>query len=108
MARTYKKVGEDFVKAGGGRTVTFDLPFSAADAFTALGNADSWKAWMDLEVTWTSPQPFGVGTTRTVIAAGQSMDEEFFAWDEGKRMAFCFVEGGLPVKAMIEDYVLED
>ncbi len=108
MARTYTKVGEEFVQAGGGRTVTFDLPFSATTAFAALGDAASWKAWMDIDVNWTSPKPFGVGTTRTVVAGGQSIDEEFFAWDEGRRMAFCFVQGGLPVRSMIENYVLED
>ena len=43
-------------------------------------------------VDWTSPRPFGVGTTRTVTFQGGGMEvyETFIAWDPGKHMAFTF------------------
>lgn len=107
--KQYRKVGEEFLAGGGGSSITMDIPFPAATVFAALEDGDAWQAWMDLNVNWTSPKPFGVGTTRTVsLANGAAIDEEFFAWEPGRRMAFCFVAGGLPVKAFVEDYVLED
>ncbi|GAA1227586.1 SRPBCC family protein [Prauserella halophila] len=39
---------------------------------------------------WTSPRPFGVGTTRTVTVAhgAAALRERFYRWDEGVRMSF--------------------
>lgn len=61
------------------------------------------------KVTWTSPRPFGVGTTRDVLAPGGStMRERYFRWDEGKSHAFYVYESSLPLfKRFAEDYVVE-
>ena len=61
------------------------------------------------EVTWTSPRPFGVGTTRDVVAPGGStMRERYFRWDEGRSHAFYVYESKLPIfKRFAEDYVVE-
>jgi hypothetical protein len=61
------------------------------------------------EVNWTSPRPFGVGTTREVVAAGGAkMRERFFLWEEGTRHAFAGYESTLPIfKRFAEDYVVE-
>lgn len=61
------------------------------------------------EVTWTSPRPFGVGTTREVAAPALStMRERFFRWDEGSGYSFFVYESTLPpFKRFAEDYVVE-
>lgn len=85
------------------------LPVSAAAAFRCFEDGDAWGEWIPAieSVTWTSPKPYGVGTTRTVSLTKGGIDEEFFIWEEGKRMAFFFVGADLPlIKAFAEDYVL--
>jgi uncharacterized protein YndB with AHSA1/START domain len=59
------------------------------------------------KVTWTSPRPFGVGTTREVVSAG-SVRERYFRWDEGHSHAFYVYESSLPLfKRFAEDYIVE-
>jgi hypothetical protein len=60
-------------------------------------------------VNWTSPRPFGVGTTRDVVAPGGStMRERYFRWDEGSTHAFYVYESKLPIfRRFAEDYVVE-
>jgi hypothetical protein len=61
------------------------------------------------EVKWTSPRPFGVGTTREVVAPGGSaVRERYFRWDEGRSHAFFVYESALPIfRRFAEDYVVE-
>jgi hypothetical protein len=61
------------------------------------------------KVTWTSPRPFGVGTTRDVEAPGGStMRERYFRWNEGKSHAFYVYESTLPIlRRFAEDYIVE-
>jgi len=61
------------------------------------------------KVTWTSPRPFGVGTTREVAAPGGStMRERYFRWDEGKSHAFYAYESSIPLfRRFAEDYIVE-
>lgn len=64
-----------------------------AQIFAVFEDAHSWTVWAPpiQKVEWTSPQPFGVGTTRTVSMMGGLVGEErFIAWEAGKHMAFCF------------------
>jgi hypothetical protein len=60
----------------------------------SLTSDESLAAWgpMIKKVTWTSPRPFGVGTTREVNALGSSAHERYFRWDEGHSHAFCDYE----------------
>jgi Polyketide cyclase / dehydrase and lipid transport len=63
-----------------------------------------------LHLRWTSPRPFGVGTTRQGKTMGGAMtvDEHFFIWEEGKRYAFYVTQINVPiVKSFAEDYLLE-
>lgn len=87
--------------------VSHSLPFKKSVVWAALLDGESWTKWLDLtKVTWTSPQPFCEGTTRTV-EGHSTMEEEFFIWDEGERMAFYVTASDLPlVKAFAEDYKL--
>lgn len=86
------------------------LPVSAEAAFRCLEDGDAWSEWIDgiESVDWTSPKPYGIGTTRTVHLKPGPVEEEFFAWEDGRRMAFYFVRASIPVfGAFAEDYVLE-
>lgn len=59
---------------------------------------------------WTSPRPFGVGTTREVVLPGRAMAvrERFFRWDEGHRKSFYAAEADRPLlKRLGEDYLVE-
>lgn len=72
-------------------TVAIALP--PADLFGVLARADTWPRWAKVitHVDYTSPEPHGVGTTRTVtMRGGLVADETFLAWEPGERMAFRF------------------
>lgn len=63
-----------------------------------------------LRLRWTSPRPFGVGTTRQAKVMGglMTIDEHFFLWEEGRRCAFYVTRTNIPIfKAFAEDYVVE-
>ncbi len=58
-----------------------------------------------LKIRWTSPRPFGVGTTRHVGVLGViQADENFFVWDEGERFAFHFTRTNLPLFRRFGEY----
>jgi hypothetical protein len=77
----------------------------------SLASDESIAAWGPTvkKVTWTSLRPFGVGTTRDVVAPGGStMRERYFRWDEGKSHAFYVYESSLPLfRRFAEDYIVE-
>lgn len=80
--------------------------------FEVFEDAHAWTVWaFPIEkVEWTSPKPFGVGTTRTVSMMGD-MDgyEEFIAWEPGKRMAFTFLGCSKDAtEKFLEDYRVTD
>lgn len=61
-------------------------------------------------IEWTSPRPFGVGTTRTVhsLWGTNVIRERFFRWQEGERKSFYVVETTAPLfRALAEDYLVE-
>ena len=85
---------------------------SPEQIFEVFEDAHAWTVWaMPIQkVEWTSPRPFGVGTTRTVSMIG-GMDgyEEFIAWEPGKRMAFTFVGCSKDsTDKFLEDYRVTD
>jgi hypothetical protein len=63
-----------------------------------------------LRLQWTSPRPFGVGTTRQAKLMGGTitLDEHFFIWEEGRHCAFYATKTNVPAfKSYAEDYVVE-
>jgi hypothetical protein len=63
-----------------------------------------------LRLQWTSPRPFGVGTTRQgkMMGGMTTLDEYFFIWEEGRRCAFYGTHMNVPTfKSFAEDYVVE-
>ena len=78
----------------------------------SLASDESLKAWKlgVKSLRWTSPRPFGVGTTREVVLPFGSMTvrEEFFRWDEGKGYSFFVTETNRPgFRSFAENYELE-
>lgn len=85
------------------------LNASARSVFELFSEADKWPRWYPgmNKVTWTSPRPFGVGTTRTVALGPLKAYEHFFLWEEDHRFAFCFTGTNLPfVTTLVEEYKL--
>lgn len=91
-----------------------DLAITPEQLFEVLSDAESWPRWASVitKVTWTSPEPRGVGTTRTVEMRGGFKplvgNEEFLAWEPFTHMAFRFNECSTQaVAAFAEDYRVE-
>lgn len=111
MARTYQceRVELDFIDRAPFRFVsTVDLAITAEQLFEVLSDETSWPHWATVitNVEWTSPEPRGVGTTRTVTMRGHIVgDEEFLAWEPFSRMAFRFnTSTSNAISAFAEDY----
>lgn len=106
--RDLNAVDGDYATTGPNQnTIKQAIPAPADALFRCLEDAPAWKEWLGIEVDWTSAKPFGVGTTRTVTANGQTIEEYFLAWDPGTRMCFRFDRTTLPLKAFAEDYVIK-
>lgn len=90
---------------------TFEIAKPAEEVWAELvaDDALSWCSILD-GVRWTSPRPFGVGTTRTVTSLKglNVLDERFFRWEEGRRKSFYAVRSTGPLfRRFAEDYLLE-
>ncbi len=111
MAKTYpcERVDLSFIAEAPFRFVsTVDLAITPEQLFEVLGDAESWPHWATVitKVTWTSPEPRGVGTTRTVSMRGNIVgSEEFLAWAPYSHMAFRFNDSTTnSIGAFAEDY----
>lgn len=90
-----------------------DLEATPEQLFAIFEDASSWKKWTlgnIRGVEWTSPKPFGPGTTRTVtLPTGLLVFEDFIVWDAPRQMAFCFYGANQEVwKAFGERYAVQD
>ncbi|MDR3660018.1 MAG: SRPBCC family protein [Mycobacterium sp.] len=94
--KTYQcePVGVDFIDSAPFRFVSeVELAISPEQLFEVLADETSWPHWATVitNVEWTSPKPYGVGTTRTVTMRGHIVgDEEFIAWEPFSYLAFRF------------------
>lgn len=112
MAFNLAPTDETFVDHAPKRYVeTFEIARPAATVWNDL-TMDSTLHWCRAlsAVTWTSPRPFGVGTTRTVkVLKGMLVvNERYIRWEEGRRKTFVGVSLSLPLfKRISEDYLVE-
>jgi carbon monoxide dehydrogenase subunit G len=111
VARTYpcERVDLSFIGSAPFRFVsTVDLEITPEQVFEVLADAESWPHWASVitKVVWTSPEPRGIGTTRTVSMRGGIVgDEEFLAWEPFSHMAFRFNKStSNAISAFAEDY----
>ena len=90
---------------------TMDIARPAPDVWGELV-ADGSLSWCRAlaGAQWTSPRPFGVGTTRTMKVAGMlEIREKYIRWEDGRRKSFYVVDANLPLfKYFGEDYLVED
>lgn len=87
-----------------------EVPASAEAVFASFERGGDWPKWFPgiRGVQWTSPSPFGVGTTRTVTLDTITVHEHFFEWSPGRSFSFHFVGASLPLFVRFaERYVLE-
>ena len=107
-----RPVDASFFESAPWRFVTaVEVPTSAAEVFRTFEDGEQWPRWFKgmRRVTWTSPKPFGVGTTRTVELDAVTVFEHFFRWQEGARFSFYATHATAPIFAVLaEDYLLED
>ena len=111
MARTYQceRVELDFIDRAPFRFVsTIELAITPEELFEVLADETSWPHWATVitNVEWTSPEPRGIGTTRTVTMRGNIVGhEEFLAWEPFSHMAFRFnTSTSNAISAFAEDY----
>lgn len=111
MAFSCREVDEHFIDAAPIRFVNeVEIDATPERLFEVFEDETAWPKWFKdiVSVEWTSPKPFGVGTTRNVELKAMSVSEKFFIWEPGKRFAFYFTEMSVPLmKAFCEDYRLE-
>jgi uncharacterized protein YndB with AHSA1/START domain len=89
----------------------FDIGRPAERVWADL-TADDTLSWCRIlnKIEWTSPKPYGVGTTRTAVSLqGASVfHERYFRWEEGRRASFYVEETSAPLfKRFAEDYLVE-
>jgi Polyketide cyclase / dehydrase and lipid transport len=104
---------EHFLRSGHHRQVAvIEIPQPADRVWAALTSDDALKWCRALSgVTWTSPRPFGVGTTRTARTPGGALalKEIYFRWEDGRRKSFYVSEATLPLfRRFAEDYLVEE
>lgn len=92
-------------------TGTFNIDKPASEVWADLTGDDALSWCRILEpIEWTSPKPYGVGTTRTVrsLKGLNVFKEEFFRWEDGRRKSFYVAETSGPLfNAFAEDYLVE-
>ena len=104
-----EKVGVDFVDTAPYRfSNSVVLAITPEQLFEVMADAESWPRWAKVitKVTWTSPPPFGAGTTRTVnMRGGLVGTEEFLVWEPHTTIAFRFNEASeKTIRAFAERY----
>ena len=106
--KQHQQVSDEYF-AGESISASYAFPFPPSVVWAALLDGPTWTEWLAIDsVDWTSPKPFGVGTTRTIKLGKDVVEEVFFAWENERRMAFRFDKTSLPIKAAAEDYVLTE
>jgi uncharacterized protein YndB with AHSA1/START domain len=106
------KVDDGWIDTAPVRLVnTVDIDAAPDQIWAALEDADAWPRWASVitNVEWTSPRPFGIGTTRTVTMRGGLVGyEEFIMWEPHRRLGFRFNEATTNgVRAFAERYTLD-
>ncbi|MCC8244033.1 SRPBCC family protein [Saccharothrix luteola] len=92
------------------RSYVLDLPVSPERVWRGLSASNPlWWCRLLSSVEYTSPRPFGVGTTRTAALLGVlRLREVFLRWEEGRRQSFLVDRANLPVfRRFGEDYLVE-
>lgn len=90
-------------------TVSRRIPATPDEVWAVLEDHASWPTWFtSLKSVEPGPTAAGVGGTRRVTLGPVVVDEEFLAWEPGRRFAFGLTHSSRPgLRTMNEDIVLE-
>lgn len=86
------------------------LPASPAAVWPAFADARAWMDWFTgmRDAHYTSPAPYGVGSTRSVRVMGLAADETILAFDPGQCFAFRVDSANAPgLNALVEVVTFE-
>ena len=86
------------------------VPASPEAVWPAFADATVWPSWFSgmQEAHYTSPAPYGVGSTRRVRVMSLEADETILAFDVGRRFAFRVDSANVPfLRALVEVITLE-
>lgn len=102
----------DFFKTAPVKSIChIETDASVEQLFETIRGDSIWTEWATglTNVTWTSPQPYGQGSTRDVdLMAGMKVKETFFHWVEGERVSFYVTDTNIPgISKFAEDYMIE-
>ena len=108
-----RKVGLEFIeKAPKVYRVEKTLGARRTDVWRAFADPGTWKHWFPgvEEASYgDSPEPFGVGTFRESLVAGERYEEIMVCWEEGVRWGYTIERATLPLaKAQLEINEFED
>ncbi|MBB5808004.1 hypothetical protein F4560_007772 [Saccharothrix ecbatanensis] len=87
-----------------------DLPVSPERVWRGLTASNPlWWCRLLSSAEYTSPRPFGIGTTRkTTVLGVLRLHEVFFRWEKGRRQSFRVERANLPLfRRFGEDYLVE-
>ena len=102
---------EAFLSSAPSRFVeAFEVALPAERVWAELTRDGTLDWCRGLRIEWSSPRPFGVGTERRARLLGPLLrvDERYFVWEEGRRMAFFVTDVRPPAyRRSAEDYLVE-
>jgi ribosome-associated toxin RatA of RatAB toxin-antitoxin module len=101
--------GEDLLRRAQAHSVAErEIPVSAEQLFALFEEGSTWCKFFPVirKIEWTSPKPFGEGTTRTVtVVGGVRLEEVFWTWKPGSRMGFAIsAASNRALKGLVELY----
>ncbi|MGZ8178129.1 SRPBCC family protein [Williamsia sp. SKLECPSW1] len=90
---------------------TVEIEASPEKVFDVLVDAEALPHWAKVvrHARWTSGEPYGVDSERTVkMVAGLTGYEKFLVWERGERLVFRFdATSSSMLTAFLEDYRIE-
>ena len=91
-------------------TNSVDLSITPGQLWQVLEDPEAWPQWSYVtRMTWTSPRPFGVGTTRAIeTRTGGRVIDEVIAWHPQVHLAFRVNAVSVPTEgASVEEFRIE-
>lgn len=106
-----RRVGLDLLATARFRsTNSVELAVTPPQLWQVLEEADAWPHWSPVaRMTWTTPAPFRVGSTRAIeMRSGARAIEEVIAWKPHSHLAFRMNRSSLPTEgASVEEHRIE-
>jgi hypothetical protein len=89
---------------------TVELDATPDRVWAALGSDEMWS-WAPIvdQLEWVTPRPHAVGAIRRLrLLKVNTIEEDFYRWDEGRRATFRVVAQSRPMlDGLAEDFLLE-